>query len=147
MDEQRVGKLERDLEKELRQEERTEQKLEKVKELESQLGQNLEEERKEEEKLKREIEAERHRRDRIEVIFMVNGDPFPLDIEATEPMIHAVEKVLVESGNSGRKNPAEWELRDAAGTLLDMKRTARELHLTSGTRLFLSPAVGAGGCS
>jgi hypothetical protein len=57
----------------------------------------------------------------------------------------AVEKALAESGNTGRRDPSEWEVRDSAGVLLEMAREIKALGLDDGARLFLSLKVGAGG--
>ena len=144
MNERYEENLERELAKELKREERTEQALGEARKLEHQLEEELQEERKDEAEIERKIESARHH-DRVELIFVLNGEDYPLHVGADEPLVQAVEKALSESGNSGRRNPADWELRDAAGALLDMQRTAKELHLLGGTKLFLSPRVGAGG--
>jgi hypothetical protein len=142
----REHELEQELKREFKREERTERELEKVHELEHQLEQELEEEHKEEEKLESEIEAERpHHHAHYSLVFVLNGEDIDLRVNPEASLSHAVEKALIDSGNSGRKNPSEWELRDAAGKLLDMQRSAKDLGLVSGTRLYLSLRVGAGG--
>lgn len=145
MSEKHEHELQQELENEFKREEQTERELEKVHDLEHQLEQNLELEHKEEEKVEHELEAERHRH-RFDLVFILNGEDVRIEVDPNAPLRSAVEKALVESGNSGRKDPSEWELRDASGTLLDMQRSARELGLADETRLFLSLRVGAGGC-
>lgn len=148
MDEVREHELEKELEREFKREERTEHELEKVHELEHELEQELQEEHKREEKIEHEIEAERHHHPApFELVFILNGENIELKVNPEAPLAHAVEKALREGGNSGRKAPSEWELRDAAGKLLDMQKSAKELGLASGTRLYLSLRVGAGGCN
>ena len=145
MSESREHELQHELETEFKREERTEHELEKVHELEHQLEQEREEEHKEEERIEHKIEAERHHHD-FELVFILNGEDVRVRIDPSCPLVKAVEKALIESGNSGRKNPSEWEVRNSSGALLDMQRSAAELGLESGARLFLSLRVGAGGC-
>lgn len=81
---------------------------------------------------------------KIRLIFIINGQDFAVDANAHAPLLEAVRRALVESGNQGR--PAEeWEVRNVSGVLLDKSKTPVELGLVDGTRLFLSLRVGAGG--
>jgi hypothetical protein len=84
---------------------------------------------------------------KIKLIFIINGENFPVEANVEAPLIVAVEKALVLSGNTGRRDPREWEVRDSSGVLLEVDRTIEELALKDGARLFLSLKVGAGGCS
>jgi hypothetical protein len=88
-----------------------------------------------------------HRRERVHgftLIFIINGQDYPTHVDPRLPLSIGVQRVLQESGNTGR--PAdEWEVRDAAGVLLETNRSPHELGLHDGTRLFLSLKVGAGG--
>jgi Protein of Unknown function (DUF2604) len=81
---------------------------------------------------------------KIRLIFIINGQDFALETNIKAPLIASVQRVLADSGNTGRP-PDEWELRDAAGVLLETHRTPEELGLNDGARLFLSLRVGAGG--
>jgi hypothetical protein len=87
--------------------------------------------------------AEDHHK--ITLIFIINGENFPVEANANAPLLVAVEKALVLSGNTGRRDPREWEVRDSSGVLLEIDRTIKELGLKDGARLFLSLRVGAGG--
>ena len=89
-------------------------------------------------------EAHSHK---ITLIFIINGQDFGVETDVEARLIIAVERALVESGNTGRRDPREWEVRDSAGVLLEVDRTVRELGLKNGARLFLSLKVGAGGCT
>ena len=81
---------------------------------------------------------------KILLIFIINGQDFTVEANAHAPLLEAVQRALVESGNQGR--PAEeWEVRNVSGVLLDKSKTPLELGLDNGTRLFLSLRVGAGG--
>jgi hypothetical protein len=86
-------------------------------------------------------------RHKITLVFIINGENFPVEANVDAPLILAVEKALVLSGNTGRRDPREWEVRDSSGVLLEVDRTIKELGLKDGARLFLSLRVGAGGCS
>jgi len=81
---------------------------------------------------------------RIRLVFIINGVDYPVDVNVEAPLAVAVERALAESGNTGRP-PDEWEVRNAAGVLLDKARTIEDLGLKNGARLFLSLRVGAGG--
>jgi hypothetical protein len=77
--------------------------------------------------------------------FIINGEDFSVSISGDAALMSAVEHALKVSGNTGRRDPNEWEVRDANGVLLEKHRTIRQLNLPNGTRLFLSLQVGAGG--
>lgn len=140
-------KLERELEQEQKKEEVTEHELEELHRREHEMNKELDREHQKEEHLEKEIEAERHHPHSLFfLIFIVNGEDTRVVASPNRPLRYAVERALVESGNSGRKNPDEWEVRDLAGVLLDMQRSPEELRLNEGARLFLSLRVGAGGC-
>lgn len=81
----------------------------------------------------------------VELLFIINGEDFPVEANVNEPLIAPVERALVLSGNTGRRDPREWEVRDSGGVLLEVDRTIKELGLKDRTRLFLSLKVGAGG--
>lgn len=82
---------------------------------------------------------------KITLSFIINGEDFRVETSVHAPLLVAVEKALVSSGNTGRRDPREWEVRDSGGVLLEVDRTISQLGLKSGTRLFLSLRVGAGG--
>lgn len=82
--------------------------------------------------------------EKIALIFIINGQDFPIETEIHEPLIEAVKRALVVSGNTGRPSD-EWEVRDTSGVLLEKNRTPKDLGLHNGARLFLSLRVGAGG--
>jgi hypothetical protein len=83
----------------------------------------------------------------ITLLFIINGENFPVETKVSEPLIAPVERALVLSGNTGRRDPREWEVRDSTGVLLEVDRTIEELVLKDGARLFLNLKVGAGGNS
>lgn len=81
---------------------------------------------------------------KLSLVFIINGQDFPIEVNARAPLISAVQRALGETGNTGRP-PEEWEVRDAGGVLLEKHRTPGDLGLRDGARLFLSLRVGAGG--
>jgi uncharacterized protein DUF2604 len=81
---------------------------------------------------------------KVQLIFVINGVNFPLEVNLNELLGAAVARALGESGNSGRP-PSEWQVRDANGVLLETQRQLKDFGFSNGTRLFLSLAVGAGG--
>ena len=81
---------------------------------------------------------------RATLVFIINGVDYPVHVNFEAPLAIAVERALVESHNTGRP-PDEWEVRNAAGVLLEKDRTIEDLGLKNGARLFLSLRVGAGG--
>ena len=85
-----------------------------------------------------------HGDQKIQLIFIINGANFPLEVDLNETLESAVARALAESGNTGRP-PSEWQVRDANGVLLETQRKLKDFGFSNGTRLFLSLAVGAGG--
>jgi len=81
----------------------------------------------------------------ITLVFIINGEDVSVDTSVNAALISAVERALSKSGNTGRRDPQEWELRDSSGVLLDSRRSVKELGLVNGARLFLSLRVAAGG--
>lgn len=81
---------------------------------------------------------------KIQLIFIINGANFSLETNVNAPLKEAVARALAESGNTGRP-ASEWQVRDAAGVLLEIERKIKDFGFTNGVRLFLSLAVGAGG--
>lgn len=85
-----------------------------------------------------------HGDQKIQLIFIINGANFPLEVDLNETLESAVARALAESGNTGRP-PSEWQVRDSNGVLLETQRKLKDFGFSNGTRLFLSLAVGAGG--
>ncbi len=87
---------------------------------------------------------EQKHKNKIQLIFIINGANFPLEANVNAPLKEAVEQALQGSGNTGRPL-SEWQVRDAGGVLLEVNRKIKDFGFVDGTRLFLSLAVGAGG--
>jgi hypothetical protein len=75
---------------------------------------------------------------------IVNGVPAVVERNANAPLNSLVEKALNETGNVGQ--PIEnWEMRDAAGAVLDLSRKIGEFDFPDDVKLFLSLKAGVGG--
>ena len=81
---------------------------------------------------------------KIKLVFIINGESFPIDTNVNAPLSSAVEKALANSHNTGRPI-GEWEVRDSSGVFLDISRKVKDFGLKDGARLFLSLRVGVGG--
>jgi Protein of Unknown function (DUF2604) len=79
------------------------------------------------------------------LVVVVNGVSYDVKANVEAPVLVVIEKALDESGNQGQP-PQNWELRDAAGHVLDPQKKLEDYHLPDGTKLFLSLKAGVGGC-
>ncbi len=75
---------------------------------------------------------------------IVNGTTYAIEANVEAPVLVVIEKALIDSGNQGQP-PQNWELRDAAGNLLDPHKKLEDYHLPNGAKLFLSLKAGVGG--
>lgn len=133
---------ERNERKEYLTEELREERSEEA-QLESALEEVREREKRTEEELRHE---EKHRPSRnFYLIFIINGESFEVACSPAELLKLAVETALRESGNTGRREISEWEVRNEDGVLLEMGREIEKLDLKRGAQLFLSLKVAAGG--
>jgi len=81
---------------------------------------------------------------KIAITVIVNGQPVPIEAHPDELLHRVAQEALKESGNSGQ--PLEnWELRDSAGQVLDLKKKIKDYGIASGTKLFLNLKAGVGG--
>jgi hypothetical protein len=128
-------------------EQRLEAELAHVHSEEEKIEKELEHVRQEEEKIEKELEEEHHHepQKKFLLVFIINGEDFNVETNVEDLLRMAVERALIESGNTGRRETSEWEVRDSAGVLLEMAREIKALGLEYGARLFLSLKVGAGG--
>lgn len=83
-------------------------------------------------------------RNKITLIFIVNGVDVQVDENTHEPLKVARDKALRESNNTGRPLD-EWEIHNDAGQALDPDKKIGDFGLVDGSRLFLNLKVGAGG--
>ncbi len=80
----------------------------------------------------------------IEIRVVVNGQPTDVKANVEAPLETIVPKALQQTGNTGQ--PVEnWELRDAKGELLDLKKKIEDFHFPPDVTLFLNLKAGIGG--
>jgi hypothetical protein len=80
----------------------------------------------------------------VAVIVVVNGTPTEVTINQNAPLQALVAQALEQTSNSGQP-PENWELRDAAGAVLDLHDKIETLNVDVDTRLFLNLRAGIGG--
>ena len=79
-----------------------------------------------------------------EITVVVNGQPTIVHVNANAPLKSLIPKALEETGNTGQP-PENWELRDAAGTLLDTSKKISSYGFVGAVQLFLNLKAGVGG--
>jgi hypothetical protein len=93
---------------------------------------------------KESIEARDQKKDEIELVVVINGEPFDVQVKENQPLRIVVVDALKGSNNSGQP-PENWELRDESGKLLDLAKKVADYHFADTTKLFLSLKAGIGG--
>jgi len=78
-----------------------------------------------------------------ELVVVVNGERENIEATPTEELVAVVAQALAKSQNTGQP-PENWELKDAAGKLIDQHQKVSALGLPP-PKLFLSPKAGVGG--
>jgi hypothetical protein len=78
-----------------------------------------------------------------ELIVVVNGEREEVEVPPTTELTAVVALALVKSKNTGQP-PENWELKDAAGNLINQHQQVSALGLPP-PKLFLSPKAGVGG--
>ena len=81
---------------------------------------------------------------KISITVVVNGQPTVVDALEDDPLGTIIPVALRQTENSGQP-PENWELRDADGTLLDLKKKVGDYGFPEKTRLFLNLKAGVGG--
>jgi hypothetical protein len=75
---------------------------------------------------------------------IVNGVPSTVERNDNAPLGSVIGKALDDTNNSGQ--PQEnWELRDANGSLLDLKKKIGAFSFPDDVKLYLSLKAGIGG--
>jgi Protein of Unknown function (DUF2604) len=75
---------------------------------------------------------------------VVSGQATVVETNVNAPLAEVIHKALQQTDNEGQP-PANWELRDEAGNVLDPHTKVADLHLTPTSKLFLSLRAGIGG--
>jgi hypothetical protein len=81
---------------------------------------------------------------KILLTVIVNGEPTDVHADADQPLGSIIPVALAQTHTQGQP-PDNWELRDAAGKILDVHERIGAYHFAPGTRLFLSLKAGVGG--
>jgi hypothetical protein len=81
---------------------------------------------------------------KVDLAIIVNGQPTVVEANVNAPLHTVIPRALEATGNSGQP-PENWELRDAAGTLLDTSKKISSFNFPPDVRLFLSLKAGVGG--
>jgi Protein of Unknown function (DUF2604) len=80
----------------------------------------------------------------IILTIVVNGTPTKVEADVQAPLGSVIPKALDQTGNEGQP-PENWELKDAKGVALDVKKKIEEFHFPCDVTLFLSLKAGIGG--
>lgn len=75
---------------------------------------------------------------------VVNGTPTIVERNDNAPLGSVVEKALADTGNVGQP-PENWQLTDASGNALDLKKKIGEYGFPDDVKLYLSLKAGIGG--
>jgi hypothetical protein len=81
---------------------------------------------------------------KIELMIVVNGTPYPVEANVNAPLHTVINKALADSKNSGQA-PENWQLKLEDGTSLDPEKKVSTYGFAAGATLFLSLRAGAGG--
>lgn len=81
---------------------------------------------------------------KVELTVVVNGQPIAVTGNQNAPLHTIIPKALEESGNVGQP-PESWELRDVAGTLMDVDQKIETFNFGAEAKLFLNLKAGVGG--
>jgi hypothetical protein len=75
---------------------------------------------------------------------VVSGQQIDVAVNVHQTLEQVVHRALEISGNVGQK-PEDWDLRTAAGTLLNLSLTVGQAGLNASTVVYLNPHTGTGG--
>jgi hypothetical protein len=78
------------------------------------------------------------------ITIVVASTPTEVTRNENAPLGSIIEKALEQTGNTGQP-PENWELKDKAGNILDLKMKIKDYHFPDDVLLFLSLKAGIGG--
>jgi hypothetical protein len=81
---------------------------------------------------------------KLHLSVIVNGEPTLVEVNANAPLRTVIPPALHQSGNAGQP-PENWELRDAAGALLDLDAKIGSFGFPADAKVFLNLKAGIGG--
>ena len=77
------------------------------------------------------------------VIFVIQGQEFPVEINPIQLVREGVVKALQQSSNSS--DPNEWKIRTAKGYEIYADKSFEEQEIKESVKLFLNKGPGRGG--
>jgi hypothetical protein len=80
----------------------------------------------------------------IPLTIVVNGQQTIVNAQPEAPLHTVIPKALEQTGNAGQ-GIENWELRDSAGTILDLDKKIEDFRFPPHTVLFLNLKAGVGG--
>ena len=81
----------------------------------------------------------------FKITVVVNGQPTEVEAHPHLPLESIIPPALHKTHNQHGQPPENWELRDSAGTLLDVNEKIADFHFPPDTRLMLNLKAGVGG--
>lgn len=82
--------------------------------------------------------------DKLDITVVVNGQPTVVEANPNAPLRTIIPRALEQTHNVGQP-PEQWELRDAAGNLLDLGKKVEDFGFPAEVTLFLNLKAGVGG--
>ena len=82
--------------------------------------------------------------EKLNLNFIVNGQSVSVEAESECDFQDAAVLALDKSGNSGQP-VGNWELRDSAGSIIDMAETVVQSNPRCGETIYLNLKAGVGG--
>lgn len=80
----------------------------------------------------------------MNIIFIINGENVPVELDMDEPLCVWRDRALQKSHNTGRPF-AEWDVRDERGVRLSPWDTPADRDFANNERVFLCLQMGCGG--
>lgn len=83
-------------------------------------------------------------KNQVTLSVIVNGQPTDVTANVNAPLHTIIPEALKQTNNVGQP-PENWELKDAAGNVLDGNRKIEDFGFTKETKLFLGLKAGIAG--
>ncbi|MBA2335592.1 MAG: DUF2604 domain-containing protein [Blastocatellia bacterium] len=81
---------------------------------------------------------------KISLTAVVSGTPTEVTANVNAPLKTIIPEALRETGNNGQP-PDNWDVKDAAGNILDPNKKIGDFGFTDGVTVFLTLKAGIGG--
>ncbi|KKM64064.1 hypothetical protein LCGC14_1505160 [marine sediment metagenome] len=80
---------------------------------------------------------------KFEIIFVIQGKEFPVDVNINQSVKAGIHKALKLSGQPGSLEG--WELRTESGEKINTNSSWKDSNISGPNKLFLSKGAGRGG--